>query len=143
MSLDKTIRFTATCDLCGPGWWEGYADIAPSFPSRTVAFARLRDDYQWRITRRDDGTHAMLCPACAAIEDCVRGGHRWVPLEYEFDGIVRCYGQVCQRCSVVRSHDDPPVGHPDSMTAELSEAEETWLAEMDELLDPDRASEEV
>ena len=144
MSFDKTLGATAaTCDLCGPDWWKGYEDVQPLFTSRGTALRLLPIDFMWSITEQGDGSLQMLCASCTQLECCVENGHGWVPLEYVTDGELRQYGETCCCCSVVRSFDVPPAGHPESMTAVLSDADEEWLAAIDAELDPDHANEEV
>jgi len=144
MPFGKTYgATTAACDMCGPDWWKGYEDVQPLFTSRGTALRLLPVDFMWSITEQPDGSLQMLCASCTQIEDCVRDGHGWVPLEYVTDGELRQYGETCSCCSVIRSFDEPPAGHPESMTAELSRDEEAWLAALDADLFPDHANEET
>lgn len=141
MSLEKTVLFAAVCDGCGPDWWIGTAETAPLFASRTIALDALRDEYEWLIERQVDGTHSMVCEACAGKQECARYGHKWFRASADDPRRIDPAIDMCSRCNIIRRDDDPPPGHPDSMTAVLSDADEEWLAEMDELLDPDRANE--
>jgi hypothetical protein len=73
----------------------------------------------------------MLCRACATLEDCLRRGHHWVPLEYEVDGCLQQYGEVCAVCSVPRSWDQPPAGHPDAKPVGFTIEQVAVLADLD------------
>jgi hypothetical protein len=126
-----SFNVTAVCDMCGPTWWKGYAEQAPTFASRRDALRCLPADYLWRIEEQTDGSLSMLCSACATLEDCLRHGHTWVPLEYEVDGCLQQYGEVCAVCSVVRSFDTPPAGHPDATPVGLTIDQVALLAEID------------
>ena len=138
-----SFNLIAVCDLCGPGWWNGYVEDQPTYASRGDALKNLPLDHQWLIEKDPDGTYRMLCTGCAQLERCKQDGHSWVPLEYAHAGLMAKYGEVCSVCAAVHSHDEPPAGHPDSMTAVLSDADEEWLAALDAVLDPDHANEEV
>lgn len=144
MTFDKTLgATTATCDMCGPDWWKGYEDVQPLFTSRGTALRLLPVDFMWSVTEQDDGSLQMLCASCTQLEDCVRNGHGWVPLEYMTDGELRQYGETCSCCSVVRSFDEPPAGHPESMTCELGDDIEEMLAVLDRIEFPDNETEEA
>lgn len=141
MSLEKTVLFAAVCDGCGPDWWIGTAETAPLFASRTQALEQLRDEYEWLIERQIDSTHSMVCEACAGKQECARYGHDPYRASADDPRRIDPALYMCRRCDAVIRDDEPPAGHPDSMTAVLSDADEERLAEMDELLDPDRANE--
>jgi hypothetical protein len=141
MSLEKTVLFAAVCDGCGADWWDGYAETAPMFVSRPAAFRQLRDEYEWSITRQIDGRHNMLCSACSDKQDCQRYGHRWFRASADDPRRLNPALEMCSRCHIIRRDDAPPPGHPDSMTVELGDEIEEWLAALDAELDPDRANE--
>lgn len=143
MSFEKTVLFAVICDGCGPDWWEGVTDTLPLFTSHAAAARELTNDYEWRITRQIDGRHHMICSTCAGRDDCKRYGHRWFRMSADDDRRIDPALESCSRCSIIRRDNQPPAGHPDSMTAVLSDADEEWLAALDELLDPDHANEEV
>lgn len=131
-------RVSVTCDHCGPDWWDDeYQEAPPTFTSRGEALRRLPIDFMWLIEEQPDGSLLMVCMPCAQLELCFRDGHTWVPLEYEIDGEVRRYGQICPCCSTVRSHDVPPAGHPESMTTDLDDADEATLAEIERIEFPE------
>jgi hypothetical protein len=141
MSLEKTVLFAAVCDGCGPDWWIGLAETAPLFASRTQALEQLRDEYEWLIERQVDGTHHTICEACAGKQECARYGHKWFRASADDPRRIDPVIDMCSRCNIIRRDDAPPPGHPDSMTRELSDAEEEYLAALDAELDPARANE--
>ena len=143
MPFEKTVLFAVICDGCGPDWWEGVTDTLPLFISHTLAIQELTNDYEWRITRQIDGRHHMLCSACVGKRDCKDYGHRWFRMSADDDRRIDPTLESCHRCSIIRRDDEPPTGHPDSMTAVLSDADEEWLAALDAELDPDHANEEA
>lgn len=143
MAFEKTILFAVICDGCGPDWWEGVTDTLPLFVSHTAAIQELTADYEWRITRQINSRHHMLCSACAGKDDCKRYGHRWFHMSADDDRRINPALESCSRCNIIRRDDEPPPGHPDSMTLELSAEDEALLAALDAELDPDRANEEV
>jgi hypothetical protein len=141
MGFEKTVLVAVVCDGCGPDWWEGNTDTQPLFASRGAAIRELEGDYEWRITRNVDGSHHMLCGTCAGKADCARYGHRWFRMSADDDRRIDPTLHSCSRCSIIRRDDEPPPGHPDSMTVELSDEDEEFLAFLDCELDPDRANE--
>jgi hypothetical protein len=138
MSFRKTTYITAVCDGCGPDWWEGLTDRAPIFVSVQVARQELENDFECTTERQLDGGFRMLCPGCASKSECEKYGHVPFIASAEDPAVP-----MCRRCDAVIRDDEPPAGHPDSMTVTLSDAEEELLAALDEQLDPDRANEEV
>jgi hypothetical protein len=140
MTFEKATYVVASCDGCGPDWWEGTADTPPIFASKGTARRELAAEYEWRITQQVDGRLHMLCSTCAAKDDCVRYDHDWAPLVYRMDGYDEFFADTCRRCSVLRKIDEPPPGHPDSTTVELSDVEEEFLAAVDAELFPEEAT---
>lgn len=133
MALEKTTYVVAVCDSCGPDWWDdGETDYAPLFITAQAARQNLAANYEWRITRQIDGRLRMICSACANAEDCDRYGHDW--------GANTARSTVCRRCSYFPHADNPPAGHPESMTAELPADQEEALAALDAELFPEELS---
>ncbi|HEY0936019.1 MAG TPA: hypothetical protein VGD91_20040 [Trebonia sp.] len=131
MSLDKVTYLVAVCDSCGPDWWIGLADNAPVFLTREQARTRVVADYEWRIQRQLDGRFRMICATCADTEDCRDYGHTWPDPDPD-DAVP-----LCRRCHT-RLDNQPPAGHPDTMTP-LPADQEALLATLDATLsDPNR-----
>lgn len=139
MSFERTVLFAAVCDGCGPGWWEGETDAGPLFATRAAARRELTADYAWRLDRQIDGTVRMFCAACADKQDCDRYGHDWQRMSA--DDVRRVDPALfhCVRCTLIRRDDEPPSGHPDSMSAVLDGDDEELLAELDAATWPDEA----
>ena len=75
-------------------------------------------------------------------ESCIFDGHAFRVVEHVETNAGRTYGPflVCDDCDdITPLQVTPPAGHPDSMTVELGDAAEEYLAELDALLDPEAA----
>lgn len=148
MALEKITCITASCDHCGDGWWKGDPEDngCPHFVTEAAARKQLADSYEWKIERQLDGRFLMLCNSCAAKDDCQRLGHAWDTVSFDDpdptvpDHVrLRPPAVMCTRCSRVRRDEHPPAGHPDSMEIVLSDADEEFLAAVDEELFPEEA----
>ena len=131
MSFEKTTLLAAICDGCGPDWWDGSADTAPLFVNKAGARRQLGADYEWRIEQQIDGTVLMYCAKCATEQECARYGHDWERMSADDPRRIDPALHHCTRCSIIRRDDEPPAGHPDSMTVVLDDAAEELLAELD------------
>lgn len=144
MSFNKQYCFLPECDGCGPDWAVGdpTATETPHFASETEGRKILVEDYGWRITDRPDGTLQMLCVSCVngvAGAGCDELGCDWQAAEIDplGDSPPRVAPiELCRRCSRVRREDVPPALHPESITAELSAADEALLKALDAELFP-------
>jgi hypothetical protein len=149
VTFDRVTCWVPSCDSCGPDWWN--SDIVltgpPHFHSKPSGQRELVDTYGWQITRRIDGTKQMLCAACADKADCDELGHDWRPADLDHGAEQQARWDVehavpvvlCARCGRVRRDFPPPPGHPETMTAEVSDADEEFLAALDAELFPEEA----
>lgn len=98
MPIHPFVGIVATCTNCGPAYWTEL-DSVPYFSSIPAAKAGL-SGWRW------EGDLPLLCPTCAAEEDCARFGH-----EFSRWHDCRCGGAVhgdadcprlrwCGRCGV-------------------------------------------
>jgi hypothetical protein len=139
VAWEKITCWQVSCDLCGPDWWDdGEAMGSPHFVSAAAARRELAESFGWRITRLIDGRFRMICGSCAEKQDCEQFGHDWSVGAGYTD--ARPHGDACRRCGQDR-HTGPsgelPLLHPESMTGELGEAAEEWLAALDAVLFPE------
>jgi hypothetical protein len=133
VSFDKMTCWMASCDDCGPDWWQN--DIAldgpPHFHSKPAAYRELRDTYGWELTRRINGSMQMLCANCADKAECAARGCDWRPADVDhgsqqqarWDAEHPAPLELCARCGRVRRDFAPPPGHPESVTAISDEHE--------------------
>lgn len=149
MSFSKVTCFVPACDDCGEDWWENETtegDAPPHFITKGQALKLLQEVWGWTITRHINGTVTMHCSHCAAkYTDCGRGVHAWreAPVVDWNSPVPDEPVEMCRRCGCVRRDQKPlevpPAGHPESMTVELGDAAEEYLAELDAELSPEEA----
>jgi hypothetical protein len=144
MSFEEVRCLIPVCDNCDADWNEH--DTIPHLSAINFRVAReiLARDHGWTITEQPDGTHSMLCRSCSGGTGCDRGVHTWYEPELDFNAPVPASPiELCQHCGCVRRDQEPlqapPAGHPESMTAELDDAAEEYLAELDAELSPEEA----